>query len=54
MKKYIVKFEHRVNWSNFGDINDDNDWIVTEKDIEDMAIGWGKDKAELMEQVEEM
>ena len=51
--KYIVKFEHRVNWSNFEDINDDNDWVVTEKDIEDMAIGWGKDKAELMEQVEE-
>jgi hypothetical protein len=52
-KKYIIKFEYRTEWSNFGDVHNDNDWIVTEKDIEDMAIGWGKDKKELMAQVAE-
>ena len=56
MKKYLINEEYRLNWSDCGDLDlhNDTDWIVTEKDIEELAIGWGKDKAELMEQVTEI
>ena len=53
MKKYIVMRKYRLLWNNHGDMNDEEQWIITEKDIEDIATGWGKDKAELMKQVEE-
>lgn len=53
MKKFIVLRKYRLMWNNYGDMNDEEQWTITEKDIEEMAIGWGKTKAELMKQVEE-
>lgn len=53
MKKYIVKFENREMWNTEEDIHDESKWIVSEEDISRLAIEWGKDIAELMEQVEE-
>jgi len=50
---YIVKREYREAWNSENDVDNDEEWIVTDAEIERLAIEWGKDKAELMEQVEE-
>lgn len=55
MKEYIIKIEHRADWNPVeGDLHNDNDWIVTEKEIEELAAAWGKEKGELLEEVEEI
>lgn len=53
MKQHIVMQEYREAWNNEIDVNNDSAWIVTEAEIERLAIEWGMDKAELMEQVKE-
>lgn len=53
MKQYLVIREYRAEWNTEGDINNDAEWIVTDAEIERLAIEWGKDKAELMGQVKE-
>ncbi len=55
MKKYIIKMEYRADWNPVeGDLRNDNDWIVTANEIEELAAAWGKEKEELMEEVEEI
>lgn len=55
MKKYIIKMEHRADWNPLeGDLHNDKDWIVTEKEIKELAVAWGKEKEELLEEVEEI
>lgn len=54
MKKYIVKYENRVNWNTENDINNDELWIVDENEIKCLAVEWGVDVDELMEQVDEI
>lgn len=53
MQHYIVKREYREAWNSFNDIDNDAEWIVTEVEIDRLANEWGKDKAELLRQVEE-
>lgn len=53
MKHYIVKREYREAWNTENDVNNDAEWIVTEVEIDRLATEWGKDKAELLKQVEE-
>lgn len=53
MKLYMVMREYRPLWNQHGDINDDEQWTLTEPEITDLADSWGKPKAALMEQVEE-
>ena len=56
MKKYIVLREYRAGlatWNAVNDIDDDSLWVVTEEEIERLAVEWGKDKADLMAQVKE-
>lgn len=53
MKQYLVMREYRAEWNAEYDINNDAEWIVTDAEIERLAIEWGKDKVELMEQVKE-
>ena len=53
MKQYIVKREYREAWNTERDVNENTQWIVNEVEIDRLAAEWGKDKAELMEQVEE-
>ena len=54
MKKYIVNYENRVNWNTENDINNDELWIVDENEIKRLAVEWGVDVDELMEQVDEI
>ncbi len=53
MKKYIVNIENRTSWNTENDINNEALWIVTEADLDRLAVEWGKDKAELLAQVTE-
>jgi hypothetical protein len=54
MKKYIVNYENREMWNTENDINNDELWIVTEQEIKRLAVEWGVDVDELIEQVEEI
>ena len=53
MKKYIVKREYREAWNTENDVNNEAEWIVTDEEISRLAGDWGKNKSELMEQVQE-
>lgn len=53
MKKYTVNYENRAEWNTENDINNEALWTVTEADLDRLAVEWGKDKAELLEQVTE-
>lgn len=54
MKKYIVNYENREMWNTENDINNDSLWVVDEREIKRLAVEWGVDVDELMEQVEEI
>ena len=53
MKKYMILPEYREKWGD-GDIDNDELWIVTEEEIARFAYSWVKEKAELMQEVEEV
>lgn len=54
MKTYMVKFENRPNWNTENDLHDDSQWVVTEEELKQLAIEWGMEQEELLEQVEEI
>lgn len=50
MKNYKVKTEYMDSWIGNGEGTDE--LIVTEAEIEELALGWGVTVEELMEEVE--
>ncbi len=53
MKRYIVDYDHRSEWNTENDPNDEKLWIITDEEIDRLAIEWGKSRDELLEQVTE-